>query len=332
MCSQLDTVESVSFPKFMLAQAGVNGATRRQLARTAELPDWVLNTADTMVSSDFQLRLWELLEHERAESDIALRVGATNTLGHFGVHDYLFSTAPTLGEGLARSEEYADLITTNVGFAVLGDSEEEANADIRLLSGLGRGRQLATQFALAAVVTRARNATGRNVRPIRIRFRQPPPRRHDRFIEMFGTRKVDFGAPTDQITFRASDLSLPLRTADPVLAEILRGYAAILPRPPRLEVTWTGQVHQALTLLLGDGRVTIDRVARYLTTSRRSLQRRLADEGTTWTYELDRARAALVERRVQFSPDDTQTALARRIGYSDPGTLRRARHRWSSRD
>lgn len=326
----MDTVESVSFPNFMLDRTGVSAAVRRQLIRAAELPDWVLNTADTMVSSSYQLRLWELLEYELAEPDIALRVGTANTLGHFGVHDYLFSTAPTLGEGLARSEEYAGLITTNVGFAVLGDSEDEANADIRLLSGLGRGRQLATQFALAAVVTRARNATGRNVSPIRIRFRQPAPRRYDRFVEMFGTRRVDFGAPTDQITFRASDLMLPLRTADPVLAEILRRYTALLPPPQRLEITWTGQVHRALTLLLGDGRVTIDRVARYLTTSRRSLQRRLADEGTTWTRELDRARAALLEQRVQLSPDDTQTALARRVGYSDPGTLRRARHRWAA--
>ncbi|GGK97103.1 AraC family transcriptional regulator [Nocardia jinanensis] len=327
----MDTVESISFPNFILDQTGVNAAVRRQLTHAAQLPDWVLNTADTMVSSNYQLRLWELLEYELAEPDIALRVGARNTLGHFGVHDYLFSTAPTLGEGLARSEEYAELITTNVGFAVLGDSEDEASADIRLLSGLGRGRQLATQFALAAVVTRARNATGRHVHPIRIRFRQPPPRRHDRFVEMFGTRRVDFGAPTDQITFRASDLMLPLRTADPVLADILRRYTALLPPPPRLEITWTGQVHQALTLLLGDGRVTIDQVARYLATSRRSLQRRLADEGTTWSRELDRARATLLEQRVRHSPDDTQTALARRIGYSDPGTLRRARHRWSAR-
>ncbi|MFQ6226141.1 AraC family transcriptional regulator ligand-binding domain-containing protein [Nocardia sp. NPDC002869] len=327
----MDPVESISFPNFLLAQSGVNAGVRRQLTRAAELPDWVLNTTDTLVSSNFQLRLWELLEHELAEPDIALQIGAVNTLGHFGVHDYLFRTAPTLGEGLARSEEYAELITTNVGFAVLGDPEEEAIADIRLLSGLGRGTQLATQFALAAVVTRARNATGRTVHPIRVRFRQPAPRRHDRFVEMFGTPRVDFGAPTDQITFRASDLSLPLRTADPVLAGILREHTAILPPPPRLEVTWSGQVHQALTLLLGDGRVTIDRVARYLATSRRSLQRRLADEGTTWTRELDRARAALLEQRIQLSPDDTQTALARRIGYADPGTLRRARHRWTSR-
>lgn len=327
----MDTVESVSFPNFMLAHSGLNGAARRLLARATDLPEWVLDSPDTMVPSDHQLRLWEQLEHELDDPDVALRIGATNTLGHFGVHDYLFSTAPTLADGLARSEEFADLITTNVGFAVLGDSEDEANADIRLLNGLGRGRQLATQFALAAVVTRARNATGRDVRPIRLRFRQPAPRRHDGFVEMFGTRRVDFWAPTDQITFRAADLALPLRTADPALAAILRRAVPALPPPLRLEVSWSGQVHQALTVLLRDGRVTIDRAAHYMAMSRRSLQRRLADEGTTWTRELDRARAAVVEQRLHLGPGETQAALARRIGYSDAGALRRARQRWSAR-
>ncbi len=330
-CSQLDTVDNVSFSKFILDNAGLVGSSRRQLARAADLPEWVLASSDTMVPSNSQLRLWELVEHELDDPHVALRVGQMNTLGRFGLHDYLFSTAPTLGEGLALSEQHASLVTTNVGFAVSDESQDEANADVRLLNGHGRGRQLATQFALAAVVARARYATGRDLHPVRIRFRQRAPRRHNRFIEAFGTRRVDFGAPTDQITFRTVDLAMPLRTADLALADILRRCAAALPPPRRVDTTWSSQVHHALTAMLGDGRVTIDRAARYMATSRRSLQRRLADEGTTWTRELDRARSALVEHRSHTSPDDTLTSLARRLGYSDPGTLRRAQQRWATR-
>ncbi|MFI5718187.1 AraC family transcriptional regulator ligand-binding domain-containing protein [Nocardia sp. NPDC051750] len=329
----MDTVENVAFSNFILDSAGLADAARRRLARAAELPDWVLAAGDTMVSSIYQLNLWKLVEHELDDPHVALRIGQRNTLGNFGLHDYLFSTAPTLAEGLARSEQYAQLITTNIGFEVSGESEsdEEANADVRLRNGHGRGRELATQFALAAVVTRARNATGRDVHPVRIRFRQAAPRRYQSFVDMFGTRRVDFGAPTDQITFRTADLELPLRTADPALAAILGRCAAVLPPPPRLEVSWAGQVQQALAMLLGDGRVTIERVARYLATSSRSLQRRLADEGTTWTRELDRARSAVVAQRFQDSPDVTQAALARRAGFADAGALRRARQRWNGR-
>ncbi|MEV0248951.1 AraC family transcriptional regulator ligand-binding domain-containing protein [Nocardia sp. NPDC050712] len=321
-------MDNVSFSKFILDNAGLTEAARQRLARAAELPQWLLDEGDAMVPSTVQLQLWELIEHRLDNPDIALHIGLLNTLGRFGLHDYLFSTAPTLGEGLALAEQHADLITTNIGFAVSGESEDEANADFRLLSGQGRGRQLATQFSLAAVVARARFATGREVCPVRIRFRQRAPRRHRHFTDIFGTRCIDFGAPTDQITFRTADLALPLRTADPALAEVLRRCALTLPPPRRLDSTWSSQVQHALTAMLGDGPVPIDRVARHLLTSRRSLQRRLAGEGTTWTRELDRARSTLVEHR---SPaDDTQEALARRVGYSDAGTLRRAQRRWDT--
>jgi AraC-like DNA-binding protein len=326
----VDTVDNVSFSKFILDNAGLTGSSRQRLAHAVDLPQWLLDDGDAMVPSTIQLHLWELIEHQLDDPDAALHIGQLNTLGRFGLHDYLFSTAPTLGDGLALAEQHADLITTNIGFAVSGASEDEANADFRLLSGHGRGRQLATQFSLAAVVARARFATGRDVHPVRVRFRQRAPRRHHRFVEVFGTRRVDFGAPTDQITFRTTDLALPLRTADPALADVLRRCAATVPPPRRLDISWSSQVHHALTTMLGDGPVTIDRVARYLVTSRRSLQRRLAGEGTTWTRELDRARSTVVEHRAQASPNDTQASLARRVGYSDTGTLRRAQQRWGT--
>ncbi|MGW0248520.1 AraC family transcriptional regulator ligand-binding domain-containing protein [Nocardia goodfellowii] len=324
----MDTADNVSFSKFILDSVGLTESARQRLARAASLPAWLLDEGDAMVPSSVQLRLWELIEHQLGDPDIALRVGQLNTLGRFGLHDYLFSTAPTLAEGLALAERHADLITTNIGFAVSGESEDEANADFRLLRGQGRGRQLATQFSLAAVVARARFATGRDVHPVRIRFRQRAPRRHQHFAEVFGTRRIDFGAPTDQITFRTTDLGLAMRTADTALAGVLRRCAIALPPPPHLDSTWSGQVRHALATMLGEGPVTIDRVARYLVTSRRSLQRRLADEETTWTRELDRARSALVEHQSHLEPNDTQASLARRVGYSDPGTLRRAQKRW----
>ncbi|MEU8898680.1 AraC family transcriptional regulator ligand-binding domain-containing protein [Nocardia sp. NPDC048505] len=327
----MDTVDNVSFSKFILENAGLTESARRQLARSAELPQWLLDDGAAMVPSAVQLRLWELVEHQLDNPAIALHIGRLNTLGRFGLHDYLFSTAPTLGAGLALAEQHADLITTNIGFAVSGDSEDEANADFRLLRGHGRGRQLATQFSIAAVVARARAATGQDVHPIRVRLRQRAPRRHRHFVEAFGTSRIDFGAPTDQIAFRTSDLMLPLRSTDAALAAVLRRCATLLPPPPRLEAGWSSQVRHTLISMLGDGPVTIDRVARHLATSRRSLQRRLADEGTTWSRELDRARSALAEHSARTDPDRSPAALARRVGYSDTGTLRRARQRWDSR-
>ncbi len=110
----MDTVDNVSFLNFILDNAGLTGSSRRQLARAVDLPEWVLESGDTMVPSNHQLKLWELVELKLDDPSIALRIGQLNTLGRFGLHDYLFNTAPTLAEGLALSEQHAGLITTNV--------------------------------------------------------------------------------------------------------------------------------------------------------------------------------------------------------------------------
>ncbi|WP_084467036.1 AraC family transcriptional regulator ligand-binding domain-containing protein [Nocardia arthritidis] len=56
--------------------------------------------------------------------------------------------------------------------------------------------------------------------PVRVRFRQAAPRRHDQFVETFGTTRIEFGTPTDQLVFRAADLAQPLTTADPMLETV----------------------------------------------------------------------------------------------------------------
>jgi AraC-like DNA-binding protein len=201
------------------------------------------------------------------------------------------------------------------------------SVDLSLLQGEGRGRDLAVQVALAGTVTKIRRVTGRQVNPVRVRFRQSAPHRHDQFIELFGTARIDFGAPTNQLTFRTADLTLPMLTADPVLAAILQQSADAMAQP-RI-TTWSERLQQVLAVMLDDGTVTIDPAARRMAMSRRSLQRRLSEEGTTWRREIDRARRRRLEDRSRSSPTTNRTEMAHLLGYSDARSLARAYRRWS---
>ncbi|MBF5000571.1 hypothetical protein IRT45_25850 [Nocardia sp. BSTN01] len=64
-----------------------------------------------------------------------------------------------------------------------------------------------------------------------------------------------------------------------------------------------------------------------LAVSPRTLQRRLAESGTTWRRELDLARRSVAGSVAETT---TQSALAYRLGYSDARALRRAARRWKS--
>ncbi|RMI32122.1 AraC family transcriptional regulator [Nocardia stercoris] len=321
-------MDQVLLPKYVLDHTGLAAAARRRVAREAGLEDWMLSSGDAMVSSDCQLRLWELAEHELDDSDVALRAAAAYAPGKLGLHDYLLTTAPTLQEGLAACKPFLNTITTNYDFDLAASDDSEVTVAIQLFSGEGRARELAMQFAVVANVVRARRLTGRRVAPVRVGFRQQAPGRTDRLVELLGTTRVDFGMPTDHITFRLGDLDSRLTTADPVLARIVRRYAETIPAPSPVVTTWTDRMHGILLSMLGEEPVTINVVARRMATSGRSLQRRLAEEGTTWTAELDRARRARWDR-VERSHPKVTGETAREMGYADVRALRRAHRRWS---
>jgi AraC-like DNA-binding protein len=240
-------------------------------------------------------------------------------------------TAPNLAEGFTRSMAYLAALTTNFTLLPAAESAEEVSFDVGLRKGDGRGRELAMHYSLTGLAHRTRWATGGAVNPARVCFRQRAPRRHDLYTELLGTDRVEFDAPTDQLTFRTADLTRPLQTADPMLAKILLPYAASLAPPPPPTTTWSEQLQRVLTTMLGDGPVTLDRAARCMAASRRSLQRRLAEEGTTWRRELDRARRQELENESPRHPHN-RNDVARQLGYSDARALRRAYHRWSTED
>jgi AraC-like DNA-binding protein len=61
--------------------------------------------------------------------------------------------------------------------------------------------------------------------------------------------------------------------------------------------------------------------------TRRTLQRRLAAEGTSWSHVVDEARRARVrELELRGAAEKEITFL---VGYADPSALIRARARWA---
>jgi len=320
--------ESVQMPRFLLSAAAAGGADSRQLARDAQVPEWALASDHAMISPRYALRLWELTEHALADPDAALTVAARHQVGELALYDYLFSTAATLRDGLQASSRYLPLMTTNGRLRVETETELETTYSYSYTDADGRGGELGLQFSIAVFCARAQAGTGRLVVPVHVRFAQPAPRSYRAFAETLGTERIDFDAPATTFTFRAADLDLPMREADPVLAGILTRYAASLP-PPGL-ATWHEHFQRQLSEMLEQGSPSLEVLARRLVVSPRTLQRKLAEHGTTWRTELDTARQRRVQHARQADPP-SMTRLARQLGYADPRSARRALRRWDKR-
>jgi AraC-like DNA-binding protein len=89
---------------------------------------------------------------------------------------------------------------------------------------------------------------------------------------------------------------------------------------------WTDQVRRLLAEHLHRPALSLRTVARMLAVSARTLQRRLAEEGTSWSAEIDAARRERATRLLREGAKRDVTAA--RVGYSESRALRRALRRW----
>ncbi|MBF6326927.1 AraC family transcriptional regulator ligand-binding domain-containing protein [Nocardia transvalensis] len=311
--------------RFVIAQLADAGLAGDRLVRECGLPEWAMDGPGVHVPSDTFSRLWELGERWLDDPDVALHVASRYELTATRLYDYLFSTAPTVGAGLATCGPYVTAVTTNHRFDLVAENDGETTLYLDMIDGVGRGRDHTQLWGLVAVLTRARACVNVRLDPIRVSLRQRAPRNTRTYIEVFGTAAIEFGAPVDAMTFRAADMNVPLTTADPALAEVLQPLAAALPPPPPLAKAWPERVAATLAEAFEDGEVSLERVARRLATSPRTLQRRLAEAGTTWRQELDRARLA----RAAAAGPVSRERQAELLGYADAASVRRAAQRWS---
>ncbi|MFI1920398.1 AraC family transcriptional regulator ligand-binding domain-containing protein [Nocardia sp. NPDC020380] len=322
-----EPTDSVLLPQFVMKQAVDAGLAAGWIVRESGLPQWAMVGDTARIPSHGYLRTWEVVEHGLGIADAAVRIAECYVVGELGLYDYLFSTAPTLGAGLAVCGPFIGAISTNFRFEPGPETMQEISFRVAMIDGEGRGRELAMQFALAAIFTRTRLVTAERVDPVRVTFRQSAPRNHASLVEVFGTDAIDFDAPQDGVTFRAADLDLPLRTADARLAAILHRCAQELPALPPRATTCADRLAAVLASALEAGPVTLELVARTLAMSPRTLQRRLAEEDTTWRAQLDRARR-LRHEKVCATRQLTQPEKASLLGYGDPRSARRLLKRW----
>jgi AraC-like DNA-binding protein len=318
--------DSVELSRLVLGVTADAGADARALARDAGFPRWLLGSDQAMIASRRHGRLWELAEHALQDPCAGLTAVAHHRVGDLALFDYLFTTAATVREGLQVTADFFHLVSTNCSLRLETRTDRDATFSYRHALPGGRGEELWTQFSIAGFCARIRAATGRPVIPAHVSFAQAPPRSRRRFIETFGTGAIDFGAPVTTFTLRDADLDLPMPGADPVLAGILRRYAETMPRPRPAD--WLSQFREALAEALDDREPSLNTAARRLAVSVRTLQRRLAEHGTTWRAELETARQHRARQMLQDGTPGT-ARLARHLGYSAPRSLRRAVQRWN---
>jgi hypothetical protein len=150
-------------------------------------------------------------------------------LGASGALDYATRTSSTLRDAIERTARLLGYVTDRVRLLL-----EEEGDHVRLVfrpnEGAARGAQ-ATEFLIAVVLHRARDALRSPVPISEIHFTHARPDGGMDLAEIFNAR-VKYGQGRDEIVMPRSILYLRFETSDPVVADLLERHTSRMTKRP----------------------------------------------------------------------------------------------------
>lgn len=281
---------------------------------------------DGWVPLEVENALWEAAAELAGEAAFGLHAAQRLEPGTFGVLDYALRSSATVREALARLVRYNRLTHEVASFAVQAEG-----ARARLVHGfgaepLGPSRH-ASEFTLATVVLVTGQLIGRPWQPQAVRFIHAAPPDIAPHRAIFGD-DLAFEQPQNEVVFEASFLDTPLVSADPGLAAVLDQHAALLLERLPQGADFVQRLRGLVANELSGGNPTIEHVAGRLGMSPRTLQRTLAEQGTTYQDVVEGVRQQLA-RRLLAERTVAIAAVAFLLGYSEPSAFHRAYKRWT---
>ncbi|MFO0617959.1 MAG: AraC family transcriptional regulator [Polyangiaceae bacterium] len=258
------------------------------------------------------------------EPGLGFYLGLSMRVSSHGYVGFAAMAANTLRDALALAERFAPTRSDAIAIR-LEERGDEVAVVIDELASLGEAREMILTSFVVGLHEIGAAITGRRI-PDRAEIALPEPAHARRFERLIGDR-IRWGRPAHRLVFDRSALDWPLVQADPAALRLAReqcereldalGYGARV-------VT---RVRSALATHAVGAR-SIEEVSAALAMSPRTLKRRLATEGTTFSAIVDELRR---DRAMSMlaSPEVSIEAVAEGTGYSDVANFTRAFRRWT---
>ena len=249
---------------------------------------------DVRVLAQGQIRFVELIADALQDDFFGFHLARNYDLREIGLLYYVWNSSELLGDAFRRVERYSTIVNEGVSLHVREGKELVATLTYVGVERLSDRHQI--EFWVTSLVRACQQLTGRRLLPSCVRFIH---RREGGCPELdtFMGCHVVFGAEMDEVAFPGKVKQMPVVGADPALNKLLIKYCeeARLLRHARPDTFRVG-LENAIAPLLPHGKARANEIARRLGMSTRTLARRVASEGLTFTGVLSELRVDLAKR------------------------------------
>lgn len=300
------------------SQAVVQAAQRLGVA----LPDTTLGKLDPgqdRVPLSAQDAIWQNICAASQDPLIGLRLGLEIQVGHLDSAGLMLMSCDTLGDAVDTLLEYFPIISEGSHF----DTRlERGGLRLRYVPGYNTALEVRAEAVLGCLVHLSRWITGERFNPASVHLRHAQRDNASRYASLLGC-PVHFDCEDYSLLLSDADLLIPLIQANAAMREHLRKVADEM----LASLTEQSLAAQVEALIRAHPHWGKERVAEQLGISGRHLNRRLANEASSFKLLRDAALYQMAEQRLRT--DQRLADIAEALGFSDESAFAKAFRRWA---
>jgi AraC-like DNA-binding protein len=301
-----------------LATLGLDVARVRR--RVGPLPD----APDALVPTQAYLDMWDEAHALFGQPGLPSALAMAIPFGAFGALDYLVGSANTLAASCESAQLHFAMVASDVWLELAEVEDGHHLLGVRGIEGLS---PVALEFTLACIVKLLGSVSDGPFRPVLVGLPIARPANDPVRARIYGEALV-YGYPRADILIDHATWQRKLARADPYLHTTLQRVAAQLQLTRPGDTGIESAVRARLRGALSQGQATPARVATLLGVSERTLQRRLAEGGHSFSEVLEGFRRD-ESARLLCDPKLALTEVATRLGYAEQTSFTRAFRRWT---
>jgi AraC-like DNA-binding protein len=232
-------------------------------------------------------------------------------------------TAATVADALRIFSTYMAAYSPVLAFRVAPLADPERSfLTIEFLLDSPPPHPQTTELSLGVSLRVFRLLMGADYSPLSVHLPHDPLTPKAEYVRYFGCTP-EFAARTAGFTARTADLRRPLHRDDVAHRAVVEYLNGITPRDAGI----VKSVRTIVRQLLPTGAATLDVVAEQFSLHPKTLQRRLAEEDTTFAALVDQVRKDAANRYLRNTAISL-THLAHELGYAEQSVLTRSCKRW----
>ena len=298
------------------------GLSTEEVLKKAMLREDLFSKQSPILTAEEYFRFMQAMDSLSIDDELPIKLASSDKISTFSPPVFAAYCSKNALACLKRLAQYKPLI----GALIYRIEESENKLSVEILSADNELQipEILIGIEFVFLIGLIRKATKKNIKPIAATAtREMKNKLYAKFIGIPITV-----SGKNSLVFSNSDAEIPFISRNESMWEFFEPELARRLSMMETDDTYAARVRSALMELLPCGECTIDDVAKKLSYSKRTLQRKLQEENTTFQKQLNHTRELLAKTYLA-NTDMTTEDIAFLLGYQEIGSFLRAFLIWT---